>query len=149
MLPIYDTESPDRHEAAAHVIAELRAADGLIVATPGYHGGMSGMVKNALDYADDLRRDERPFLDGRAVGCIAVAHGWQTAVGALQQLRQTVHSLRGWPTPLGCAINDAPGLIGDGPESMDKALAEQLTIVGQQVTQFAFAQQALLQVERC
>ncbi len=143
MLPIYDTESPDRHDEAARLIAALREADGLIVATPGYHGGMSGMVKNALDYAEDLRRDERPYLDGRAVGCITVAHGWQTAVGALHQLRQTVHSLRGWPTPLGCAINDVAGTIGAEPIPTDPALQRQLSVIGQQVTEFAMAQRAL------
>jgi FMN reductase len=143
MIPIYDTESSVRHVDAQRIIDELREADGIIVSTPGYHGGLSGMVKNALDYAEDLRHDARPYLEGRAVGCVVVAHGWQTAVGGLNQLRQTIHSLRGWPTPLGCAINDAEGLVGTDIESSDAALMQQLAIVGQQVTQFAFAQQAL------
>lgn len=143
MVPMYDTESSERGEQAARLIEALRDADGLIVASPGYHGGMSGMVKNALDYAEDLRRADRPYLDGRAVGCIAVAHGWQTAVGALHQLRQTVHSLRGWPTPLGCAINDAAGLIGDDVAASEPVIVRQLTVIGQQVTEFALAQQAL------
>ena len=96
MVPTYDTETPDRAESAARLVEAMRQADGLIVASPGYHGGISGMVKNALDYAEDLRRDERPYLDERAVGCIAVAHGWQTAVGTLHQLRQTIHARRGF-----------------------------------------------------
>lgn len=143
MLPTYDTETAERTDDSARLVDELRAADGLIVSSPGYHGGMSGMVKNALDYSEDLRRAERPYLDGRAVGCIAVAHGWQTAVGTLHQMRQTVHSLRGWPTPLGCAINDMAGLIGVDIDSSDPAIVRQLRTVGQQVTEFAIAQQAL------
>jgi multimeric flavodoxin WrbA len=36
----------------------LRRAHGIIVASPGYHGSMSGLVKNALDYAEDMRDDD-------------------------------------------------------------------------------------------
>lgn len=143
MLPAYDTETADRAPEVARLVAALREADGLIVASPGYHGGISGMVKNALDYAEDLRHDERPYLTGRAVGCIAVAHGWQTAVGALHQLRQTVHALRAWPTPLGCAANDAAAVIGGDAAGTDPALVRQLDVMGRQVVDFALAQRAL------
>jgi FMN reductase len=97
------------------------------------------MVKNALDYAEDLRFDERPYLENRAVGLIAVAHGWQTAVGTLNQLRQVVHALRGWPAPLGVAINDSAGLIGADAASSDAAIVRQLRTVGEQVVAFATA----------
>ncbi|MFM8897094.1 MAG: NADPH-dependent FMN reductase, partial [Actinomycetales bacterium] len=105
MLPIYDTESGERTAAAQHLVDQARLADGVLVASPGYHGGISGMMKNALDYLEDLAGDDRPYLDGRAVGCIAVAHGWQATVSTLHQLRQVVHALRGWPTPLGGVVN--------------------------------------------
>jgi len=143
MLPLYDTETTERSEGTQRLLVALGEADGLLIASPGYHGGISGMVKNALDYAEDLRRHEPPYLEGRAVGCIAVAHGWQTAVGTLHQLRQTVHALRGWPVPMGCAINDSAGLIGADTASTDADLVRQLTVVGQQVTEFAQAQLAL------
>lgn len=137
MLPIYDTETSDRDPAAEAVIEAFRSADGIIIASPGYHGSISGMLKNVLDYVEDLRRDERPYFDGRAVGLIAVAHGWQTAVGTLQHLRQVVHSLRGWPTPLGVAINDAAGLIGSGVEDSDPHVVAQLQAMADQVTSMA------------
>lgn len=137
MLPIYDTETSDRTPETAALIDAVRRADGLIIASPGYHGGVSGMLKNVLDYVEDLRRDERPYLDGRAVGLIGVAHGWQTAVGTLQQLRQVVHSLRGWPTPLGVAINDASGLIRTDASDSDETVVRQLQTMGEQVAEMA------------
>ncbi len=143
MLPIYDTETTDRSPEAARLVDALRRCDGLLVATPGYHGSFSGMIKNALDYCEDLRTDDRPYLHDRAVGCIAVAHGWQTAVGTLNQLRQIVHSLRGWPTPLGCAINDASGKIGVDAARSDQDVVRQLQIVGEQVFEFGLAQHAI------
>ena len=144
MLPIYDTETPDRTPDTVALLDAVRRADGLIIASPGYHGGISGMLKNVLDYIEDLRQDERPYLDGRVVGLIGVAHGWQTAVGTLHQLRQTVHSLRGWPSPLGVAINDAGGLIGKDAADSDETVVRQLQTMGAQVADMA----ALLSSQR-
>ena len=81
-------------------VEAVRAADGLVIATPGYHGPVSGLIKNALDALDGLRDDERPYLEGRAVGCIVTADGWQACGTALASLRTIVHALRGWPTPV-------------------------------------------------
>ena len=58
----------------------VRRADALVITSPGYHGTVSGLVKNALDYLEELRGDQRPYLDGRAVGLVAVARGWQASV---------------------------------------------------------------------
>ena len=140
MLPIYDTETSDRTEAASALVDALRAADGVIVASPGYHGGISGMIKNALDYAEDLAKDEHAYLDGRAVGCIAVAYGWQATVSTLHQLRQVAHALRAWPTPLGGSVNAAVVSLTEGSE--DAATKAQLETIGRQVTEFAIMRNA-------
>ena len=65
----------------------LRDADAVVVGSPGYHGAVSGLVKNALDYIEDLREDPRVYLDNTPWGCISCAYGWQAAVGTLGQLR--------------------------------------------------------------
>ncbi len=139
MLPIYDTESVDRVEAATALVQALREADGVIVASPGYHGGISGMIKNALDYAEDLAKEEHAYLDGRAVGCIAVAYGWQATVSTLHQLRQVAHALRAWPTPLGGSVNAAVVSLAEGSE--DPATKAQLQTIGRQVAEFAIMRQ--------
>jgi len=136
-LPMYTVDRSQRTPAAIALVDALAQADGVIIATPGYHGGISGLVKNALDYIEDLRDDARPYLDGRAVGCIVCAYGWQATTTTLMSLRSTVHALRAWPTPLGVTINsaqtsfDAAGLPGD------ERCAEQLTSLSGQVLDFA------------
>ena len=60
-LPLYAPENTTRSPEAERLVAALRRADGIIIASPAYHGGLSGLVKNALDYAEDLREDERPY----------------------------------------------------------------------------------------
>lgn len=138
-LPMYAPEPRLRTPAAQRLVEALRAADGIVVATPGYHGGISGLVKNALDYAEELRDDERPYFEGRAVGCIVCAYGWQATTTTLVSLRSVVHALRGWPTPLGVAINSAATRFhADGTVS-DPSVGAQLELLGRQVAQFAAA----------
>lgn len=109
-FPHYEPGNVEGHAAIGRYLEALRTADAVIVGSPGYHGTLSGLVKTALDYVEQLRGDERVYLDGVPVGLIATAGGWQAAVSTLQALRTIVHSLRGWPTPMGLAINTAePG----------------------------------------
>jgi 3,4-dihydroxy 2-butanone 4-phosphate synthase/GTP cyclohydrolase II len=109
--------------------------DGLIISTPGFHGGPSGLIKNAIDYVEELREDPRAYLDGRAVGCIVCAAGWQATTTTLVAIRSTIHALRGWPTPLGVAINSSRGT--DSAPDPVTAAAQQLALLAQQVVDFA------------
>lgn len=110
-LPIYAPENSERTKEQLQLVEAVRSADGLILASPGYHGGISGSMKNALDLLEDLHNDRRCYLDGRAVGCIITAGGWQTVGIALMALRSIVHALRGWPTPLGAGINTSENIL--------------------------------------
>ena len=109
-FPHYEPGNAEGNATIVRYLEALRSADAVIVGSPGYHGTLSGLVKTALDYVEQLRGDERVYLDGLPVGLIATAAGWQAAVSTLQALRTITHSLRGWPTPMGLAINTAePG----------------------------------------
>lgn len=143
ILPMYNPESPERVPEALALIDAVRGADGIIIASPGYHGTLSGLVKNALDYLEDLREDPRPYLDGRAVGLIATATGWQAAVTTLTALRSVAHALRGWPTPLGAAINSGQPCFDPDGAVLDLRVGTQLQLVGDQVVEFARQRVAL------
>jgi FMN reductase len=138
-LPIYEPHTPVRSPDTRRLLQAVRSADGVLVATPGYHGGVSGVVKNALDFLEDLREDERPYLEGRAVGCIVTAFGWQACTTTLVSLRTIVHALRGWPTPLGATLNTAAGIFDAGGSCTDPKAELQLGVVARQVVQFAQA----------
>jgi FMN reductase len=137
VLPFYDPSLTERTDAARGLVAALREADGVVLVSPGYHGTVSGLVKNALDYVEDLREDTRPYLDGRAIGCVAAAQGWQAAVTTLTALRSIVHALRGWPTPLGAALNSREVEFDAEGGCSDPSVAEALRAIGTQVVEFA------------
>jgi FMN reductase len=136
-LPMYAPERMQRSPAALRLVDELRKADGIVIGSPGYHGGISGLVKNALDYAEDLRGDADPYFHGRAVGCIATAAGWQGAVNTLAALRNVVHALRGWNTPLGVAINTAEPVFDADGTVLAPRIKDMLELLGREVADFA------------
>jgi FMN reductase len=135
-LPIYAADDEPVGGRAAELAGTVARADGLIIATPGYHGGMSGLVKNGLDHLESLRTDARPYLHGRAVGTIVTAAGWQACGTTLVSLRSAVHALRGWPTPYGATVNTAEPVFDEGGAPLEHILAG-LRLVAGQVVDFA------------
>jgi len=142
-LPMYAPHELERTPKAAELVRALRDADAVIVASPGYHGAVSGLVKNALDYIEDLRTDPRVYLDNTPWGCITCAYGWQAAVGTLGQLRVIGHALRAWPTPLGVPINSADPVWNEAGELTDPTVRGQLEMLASQVLTFAFDRRAV------
>jgi FMN reductase len=136
-LPLYDAGVSARTAEATKLIELLRQCHGLIIASPGYHGSMSGMMKNALDYIEDMRDDAAPYLEGRAVGCIACAAGWQAIGTTITAMRSVVHALRGWPTPISVGLNTASPLLDEAGRPMDSHGLSQLDLLGCQVVEFA------------
>jgi FMN reductase len=136
-LPLYDPEKSSRTSAARRLVDEIRRADGIILASPAYHGGVSGLVKNAIDYVEDLSGEASPYLQGRAVGLIATGAGWQGAIATLAALRSVVHALRGWPTPLGVPINTLEPSFDENGACLSPKLKEQLEILAREVVDFA------------
>jgi FMN reductase len=136
-LPLYVPDRRDRTAAERDFIETMRRCDGVIVGTPGYHGSLSGPVKNVLDLLEDTAGDERPYLDGRAFGCVVTAYGWQACGTTLVALRMIAHALRAWPTPFGAALNASTPLFETDGTCIDTQIAQQLAVVASQVVEFA------------
>ena len=128
-LPLYEPGVTARTPQACKLIETLRSADGIVLATPTYHGGMSGLMKNVLDYTEDLAADS--YLDGRAAGCVAVGWSEHGAATAIADLRNSVQSLRAWATPMGVTINSA------AMDEFDARTTRRLDIMLGQVLDFA------------
>lgn len=132
-LPHFNPEAPERTAKEHALVEAVRGCDALVIGSPGYHGGFSGLVKNAIDLLEDLRSDTRSYFDGRPVGLVVTAAGWQACGTTLSALRDVVHAMRGWPTPIGIAVNS----IEQKPFGPDGSLTDAATdaIVTAQATQ--------------
>jgi FMN reductase len=136
-LPHYGAGRARDDERVHRLVDALRRCDGVVLSSPAYHGSMPGMLKNALDYVEELRSDPRPYLDGRAVGVIVCAHGAQAIGTTLVAVRSVIHALRGWPTPMGVGINAATPAFDVGGACSDPAVAAALATLAEQVVDFA------------
>jgi FMN reductase len=138
LMPIFDPLRRERSEQERSFVETLRRSDGIILSSPGYHGAVSGLIKNALDYTEDMSRDSKAYFGARAVGLIGVAAGWQAANSTLVGLRSIVHALRGWPTPMGITINSTEkNLFDDAGRCLDPSLDQKLRYMARQVVVFA------------
>jgi azobenzene reductase len=112
-LPIY---SPDEDEIKdSHVLALKQAmfeAEAVVLATGEYHGGMTGALKNALDYLGFEHFDSKMVL---AVS----ASGGAVGISALQQIQTTVRYVHGINCPEWISIGGSNrSFLPDGePES--------------------------------
>jgi FMN reductase len=136
-LPAFSPETADRDPAVATLIAAVKEADGIIISSPGYHGAVSGLIKNILDYLELLRFEDQDYLSGKPVGCIACASGWQATTATVHNLRAIVHALRGWPTPYGATFNTTSMNLAAALDESGSQVEESLKIVAQEVIGFA------------
>ncbi len=138
LMPLYDPANT-LNAQAARMVEAVRLADGIVIASPSYHGTVSGLVKNALDYIEALRTDDRPYLEGRAVGCVVVADGPQAMGSTITSLRAVIHALRGWPTPYAACLDAGQKPFGgaDASQPSEAAVAKSLQRVTDQVLEFA------------
>lgn len=136
-LPIFDPRPGGPTDSQIELAEAIRSADGVIVASPGYHGSISGVIKNALDTLELTRTDPHPYFAHKPVGTVITADGWQAAGTTLMALRAIIHALRGWPTPFGAALNSSGAGFDDTGSCRDQKDAWQLDTVAEQVVEFA------------
>ncbi len=84
----------EQQASLVQFVAALRGADVMLWTTPAYHGAMSGVFKNALDFMQLLAGDKRPYLQGCAVGLLTVSDA-----SPLAGLANCVQELRAWLAP--------------------------------------------------
>jgi FMN reductase len=136
-LPPYDPAQRERTRESKTLVDALRRADGVIISSPGYHGTISGLLKNALDYTEDMRGDARAYLSERAVGIIVCADGIQAMGSTLATLRSMAHALRAWPTPFAAVVNSGARPFAPDGTCQSTEAEQSLRLVAAQVVEFA------------
>jgi FMN reductase len=110
---------------------EVKRAQGILLATPEYHGGYSGVLKNALDL---MGFDE---FEGKMIGLVGVSGGNMGAFGALSALRSVGRALHAWVVPEQAAVANVDEVFDDEGNCKDEAIERRLKAVGRQVAKFA------------
>jgi NAD(P)H-dependent FMN reductase len=131
-LPFLGREKEDGSSRAVEgFLGDLRAADGIILGSPEYHGSISGVLKNALDLASAEE------FEGKMVGLIGVAGGQMGATDTLNHLRTVGRQLHAWVVPNQVSIGDSREAFDGNGEPVRPEIAKRLKSVGEQVAHFA------------
>jgi FMN reductase len=141
-LVFFGSVSNDDYPEDVHRLRrELREAQGIILATPEYHGSLTGALKNMLD----LMSTEE--FEGKIVGLIGVAGGQVGAINSLNTMKTICRNLHCWVLPQEVSIAESGRVIGDDGTVIDEALEGRLLNLGRQVVKFASLQQEIRQTE--
>lgn len=95
VLSLRDPSVPvsERVEAVARTVVE---ADAFILASPDYHGSMSGTLKNFLDHF-------YKEFGGKLFACIVASH--EKGLTAMDQMRTVMRQCYAWSMPYGVSVN--------------------------------------------
>ena len=117
-LPMLYTAKDDTHEIG-RVTELVEWADAYILATPDYHGSMSGSLKNFLDYFWSE-------FAGKTFGYIVASH--EKGLTVMDQMRTAVRQCYGWSIPYGISINPEDD-FNDKKEVINKKLWSRLDML--------------------
>lgn len=129
-LPLYDPTSDQSLYEIKKAQDDVNWSDALILSTPDYHGSMSGVMKNFLDYF-------WAEFAGKTFGYICASH--EKGLTAMDQMRTAVRQCYGWSIPYGVSVSDTDdfinGKITPKLESRLDMLARDLVVYGRLIQQ--------------
>jgi NAD(P)H-dependent FMN reductase len=94
-IPLYNPSMGEPAELR-HAAESVAWADAFILASPDYHGSMSGTLKNFLDYFYEE-------FAGKVFGYIVASH--EKGLTVMEQMRTAVRQCYGWSMPYGVSVN--------------------------------------------
>lgn len=134
-LPMYSYPAPGytKDKKLTAFIEVISNSDGLLLASPEYHGTVSAAFKNIIDHFEFLAEIDPPYLSGKPVGLIAAAGAENAGYNTLQTMINIVHSLRGIVSPSSLAIGSANKQVNASGEINNETIARKLNRLAAEV----------------
>lgn len=133
-LPLYDPGAPSSNDPSFNnsnsvleiITTALKWADALVLASPDYHGSMSGALKNFLDYFwEDFA--------GKTFGYIIASH--EKGLTVADQMRTAVRQCYGWSMPYNISINGEKDFDSEG-NLVNSALVKRIKMLARDLVTY-------------
>ena len=121
-LPFYSpniTTSDSFYGNIKIVTQDVEWADAFVLASPDYHGSMSGTIKNFLDHFWEE-------FAGKTFGYLCTSH--EKGLTVMDQMRTAVRQCYGWSMPYGVSINSGQDFNVDG-QIINSQLSKRLNML--------------------
>jgi FMN reductase len=120
-LPMFRPNESSDSAALKQAFDDVAWADAFVLATPDYHGSMSGALKNFLDH-------HWKELAGKLFGYLCASH--EKGLLPMEQMRVAVRQCYGWSLPYGVAIGGDEATLSTAKEARLGMLGRDLTVYG-------------------
>lgn len=126
-LPTYNPDKEDMDHQGLRVATEaVNWADAFLLASPDYHGSMSGAMKNFLDFY-------WAEFAGKLFGYVVASH--EKGLTVMEHMRTSVRQCYGWSLPYGVSAHgekdfDSSGLANPQVAHRLRMLARDLFVYG-------------------
>ena len=97
-LPLFDPRRKLSPAAYEKIKALMLSSHAVVLASPDYHGGASGVMKNCLDYFWGE-------FAGRLFGYVCASH--EKGLTVMEQMRTSVRQCYGWSLPYGLSLSES------------------------------------------
>ncbi|HVG35548.1 MAG TPA: NADPH-dependent FMN reductase [Pyrinomonadaceae bacterium] len=118
-LPIYRPQGQTETDGMREANEAVEWADAFILASPDYHGSMSGAIKNFLDYYWSE-------FAGKVFSYLCASH--EKGLTVMDQMRTAVRQCYGWSLPYGVSFHGGEDFTAEG-EVKNERLAHRLRML--------------------
>ncbi|MBO0330305.1 NADPH-dependent FMN reductase [[Muricauda] lutisoli] len=102
-IPFFSEDSEGVPPSVLKMVELFRSCERHIWFSPLYHGGMTGAMKNCLDWLIVSAREKEPYLSHIKVALICWAYGGNASTG-VDNMRVVANTLRAWTLPYSVPI---------------------------------------------
>jgi NAD(P)H-dependent FMN reductase len=142
-LPLYDGDLEDAHglpDGAKKLKALLRESDGFLIASPEYNSSVTGVLKNAIDWASRAETDDEPSLvafRGKAAALMAASPGALGGLRGLVHLRAILGNIGVIVLPDQVTVSSAHEAFTEAGELKDPRKSDQIDALAKGLVEFA------------
>jgi chromate reductase, NAD(P)H dehydrogenase (quinone) len=140
-LPLYDGDDEEQSglpEGALRLKALMKAHDGLLISSPEYNSSVSGVLKNALDWASRPAPNEAPLepFDGKVAALLSASPGALGGLRGLVTLRSILGNIKVIVLPDQVAVGKAHEAFHDDGSMKNPKQQQSVENIGKGLAQF-------------
>jgi NAD(P)H-dependent FMN reductase len=134
-VPVFNVEGMQNPTTVIReLLSKLDEFPGMLWCSPLYHGSITGVFKNLIDWFELSGKRNPPYLTGKIIGMICTAGGNQGLQG-INTMHYIARALRAWSLPYSVAVGNAYRTFDAEGNILDQQVKIQLELLALELYQ--------------